>query len=67
MAGNLTAAILSAIIPGLGQFYKGHALRGLVFFLFFWTGIVYLIGILDAYFLDSGHVTVNVVNNQVVR
>jgi TM2 domain-containing membrane protein YozV len=59
MAGNLTAAVLSAIVPGLGQIYKGHFLRGLVFLLFFWTGIMYLLGILDAYLLDSGHVTIN--------
>jgi TM2 domain-containing membrane protein YozV len=59
MAGNLTAAFLSAIIPGLGQIYKGHFLRGLVFLLFFWTGIMYLLGILDAYLLDGGKIIIN--------
>lgn len=52
MVGNLTAAIASAIIPGLGQILKGHVLRGLIFLLFFWTGIMFVIGVIDAYMLD---------------
>ena len=69
MASNLTAAILSALIPGLGQFYKGHFWRGVVVLLLSWTIIVYLIGIVDAYMLDSGIKGVNVItrNNNVIH
>ena len=63
MASNITAAVLSALVPGLGQFYKGHLLRGLFFLLFFWTVIVYVIGIVDAYLLDSHIHGVNVISN----
>jgi TM2 domain-containing membrane protein YozV len=62
MAGNLTAAVLSALIPGLGQIYKGHLLRGIFFMLTWWTVVLYFIGILDAYVLGSGEVNVTVVN-----
>jgi len=32
LASKLTAAILSILIPGLGQFYAGQAVRGLIVF-----------------------------------
>ena len=35
MANSLLAAILSFFIPGLGQFYCGHFLRGLFVFIMF--------------------------------
>lgn len=53
MAGNLTAMILSALIPGVGQIYKGHFWRGIFFMLTWWTVILYLVGVVDAYLLDS--------------
>jgi len=33
MASPLIAAILSFLIPGLGQFYAGHLLRGIGLFI----------------------------------
>lgn len=33
MASPIVAAILSAIIPGLGQFYCGSLMRGLIIFI----------------------------------
>jgi TM2 domain-containing membrane protein YozV len=36
--GKLTAAILSLIVPGLGQFYSGRIWRGLAVFML--TGVV---------------------------
>lgn len=41
MANSILAAILSFFVPGLGQFYDGHFLRGVgVFALFcFFTGV----------------------------
>ena len=33
MASSILAAILSFFIPGLGQFYSGHFLRGLLIFI----------------------------------
>jgi TM2 domain-containing membrane protein YozV len=59
--GKITAAVLSILIPGLGQFYAGRLWRGLG--IFFATGIVglltggfglpimYLIAALDAYLI----------------
>ncbi|MCL2549717.1 MAG: hypothetical protein FWE78_02090 [Methanimicrococcus sp.] len=33
MASSILAAILSFFIPGLGQFYSGHFLRGVLIFI----------------------------------
>ncbi|MBP7216992.1 MAG: hypothetical protein KBA46_06900 [Candidatus Omnitrophica bacterium] len=43
------AAILSFIIPGLGQFYNGQIAKGMVIFLFGWLVIPWILGIVDAY------------------
>jgi TM2 domain-containing membrane protein YozV len=53
MASNILAAVLTALVPGLGQFYKGHFWRGLLFFLTWWTVVMYIVGIVDAYMLDN--------------
>jgi predicted RNA-binding Zn-ribbon protein involved in translation (DUF1610 family) len=59
---NTIAGILSFFIPGLGQAYKGHMLRGLSFFLGFWIGVcmlvvpgilVWLWGIYDACVIEE--------------
>ncbi|MCK5217493.1 MAG: hypothetical protein KAJ93_06875 [Methanosarcinales archaeon] len=34
MASPILAALLSFIIPGLGQFYAGHMTRGILLFIF---------------------------------
>jgi len=44
------AAIMSAVLPGLGQWYNGHFFKGIFVFLFSWMIIPYFIGIGDAYF-----------------
>lgn len=36
MANPILAAILSIVIPGLGQFYDGHFLRGVGVAVIFW-------------------------------
>jgi hypothetical protein len=43
------AAILSAIIPGLGQVYNGQLARGLKILIFCWLLIPWIYGIRDAY------------------
>lgn len=53
MADPLLAAVLSFVVPGLGQVYNGRFLRGAAVFLLSWTVIVYLWGIYDAYRLAS--------------
>lgn len=39
MEKNTIAAVLSFFLPGLGQVYKGHILRGIAFFIGFWLMI----------------------------
>ncbi|MCD4843940.1 MAG: hypothetical protein K8R25_05575 [Methanosarcinales archaeon] len=34
MASPILAALFSFIIPGLGQFYAGHMIRGILLFIF---------------------------------
>ncbi|MBW6518112.1 MAG: hypothetical protein RQ743_13605 [Bacteroidales bacterium] len=63
MASPLLAAIFSVIIPGLGQFYAGHLLRGIgVFILAVIVGIITgltgspviaIVAAIDAYYLAS--------------
>ncbi|MBN2382707.1 hypothetical protein JXQ70_07480 [bacterium] len=50
------AAVMSALIPGLGQFYNGHFFKGLFFLFFSWMIFPYFIGIGDAYFSARRHV-----------
>ncbi|HOI71611.1 MAG TPA: hypothetical protein PLC38_04920 [Methanobacterium sp.] len=69
MANAILAAILSFIIPGLGQFYAGSLMKGIIFFIialilgaltatvFLYTGIISFIFALyaayDAYKMAS--------------
>ncbi len=63
MASPLLAAIFSVIIPGLGQFYAGHMLRGIgIFILAVFVGIITgligspliaIVAAIDAYYLAS--------------
>lgn len=43
------AALLSAVIPGLGQIYNYQFFKGLFIFLTCWLVIPYFLGIFDAY------------------
>jgi len=43
------AMLLSIIIPGGGQFYNGHAGKGILILLTCWLVIPYIYGIFDAY------------------
>lgn len=43
------AALLSVVIPGLGQLYKGQVIRGILWFLF--VGAAYALLILPGFFL----------------
>lgn len=47
------AAVLSFIIPGLGQVYNGQIVKGLLTLFFSWTVIVWIAGIFDAYSVAS--------------
>ncbi|MCL7412530.1 MAG: hypothetical protein M8353_02805 [ANME-2 cluster archaeon] len=63
MASPLLAALFSLIIPGLGQFYAGHLLRGIgIFTLAVFIGIITglsgspliaIVAAIDAYFMAS--------------
>lgn len=63
MASPILAALMSLLIPGLGQFYAGHLLRGLGIFLFdvivaiatAFMGIplVHIVAAIDAYYLAA--------------
>ena len=63
MSSPLLAAIFSVIIPGLGQFYAGHMLRGIgIFILAVIVGIITgligspliaIVAAIDAYYLAS--------------
>ena len=63
MASPVLAAIFSIIIPGMGQFYAGHMLRGIgVFILAVIVGIITglvatpaiaIVAAIDAYYLAS--------------
>lgn len=44
------AALMSFIVPGLGQFYNGHFGKGFLFLITSWMIIPYFISIVDAYF-----------------
>lgn len=44
------AALLSAVFPGLGQFYNGHIFKGIFVLIFSWMVVPYFLGIGDAYF-----------------
>jgi hypothetical protein len=43
------AMLLSVIFPGGGQFYNGHAGKGILILLTFWLVIPWIWGIFDAY------------------
>ncbi len=49
----LLAAILSLVIPGLGQMYLGKLKKGIIFLLTFWLIIPWIYSIIDAYNLAS--------------
>jgi len=63
MASPLVAAILSFLIPGLGQFYAGHLLRGIGLFILAVIVVIFtaliggllvaVVAAIDAYFLAS--------------
>jgi len=63
MASPLIAAILSFLIPGLGQFYAGHLLRGIglfilavivaIFTAFVGGLVIAVVAAIDAYFLAA--------------
>ena len=63
MASPILAAILSFLIPGVGQFYAGHMFRGLLLFvlaiivalftLFSGSLIIAVVAAIDAYSLAS--------------
>jgi len=63
MASPLIAAILSFLIPGLGQFYAGHLLRGIGLFIlavivaivtaFIGSLLVAVVAAIDAYSLAT--------------
>ena len=48
-APPMAAALLSLVVPGLGQAFNGRRLRGLLFLLTFWLFIPWLIAPVDAY------------------
>jgi TM2 domain-containing membrane protein YozV len=43
------AALLSTVMPGGGQVYNGHFLKGFLVFITCWLVIPYFLGIMDAY------------------
>ena len=43
------ALLLSIIFPGGGQFYNGHAGKGIIVLFTFWTIIPYIWSLFDAY------------------
>ncbi|MFH2000617.1 MAG: hypothetical protein ABIK28_13115 [Planctomycetota bacterium] len=43
------ASLLSAVIPGMGQWYNCQFIKGLLVFFFSWLVIPYFLGIFDAY------------------
>jgi len=45
----LVAAVLSLVLPGIGQVYNGQTGKGVLIFLSFWLILPWLYGILDAY------------------
>ena len=63
MASPVLAAILSFLVPGLGQFYAGHMFRGIglfvlavivvIFTFFAGTLIIAVVAAIDAYSLAS--------------
>lgn len=63
MANPILAALLSLLIPGLGQFYAGHLLRGIGIFLFdvivaiatvfLGVPLVHIVAAIDAYYLAA--------------
>ena len=63
MASPILAAILSFLIPGVGQFYAGHMFRGIflfilalivaIFTLFSGSLIIAVVAAIDAYALAS--------------
>jgi len=63
MASPILAAILSFLIPGVGQFYAGHMFRGIgvfilaaivaIFSLFSGSLIIAVVAAIDAYSLAS--------------
>ena|SRR3990167_2147284 len=53
----ILAAVLSFIIPGLGQIYCGKIARGIVILFTAWLVIPWIYGIFDAYSLAQGKST----------
>lgn len=51
----LLATVLSTVLPGGGQFYNGHFLKGLLVLVTSPFVIPWLIGIVDAYFSARRH------------
>jgi TM2 domain-containing membrane protein YozV len=47
MASPILAALLSFIIPGLGQFYAGYMIRGIIIFVF--ANIIAILTLFMAY------------------
>lgn len=43
------AAALSFLIPGIGQIYLGHILKGIIILFTFWLILPWIYGIYDAY------------------
>ena len=48
-------AVLSFLIPGLGQILQGKIVRGILFFLFSWLIIPWIWSIYDAYVLAKNY------------
>lgn len=57
MANSILAAILSFLIPGLGQFYCGNLIKGLLMFILY----IILLIIVSILFKDGIYYTINLI------